>query len=317
MRIHPSNPVVHGLEGRPFQMAEQPLWYRDFNRDYPPYSICGRCQTCFPAFDLEFSWGSNNPTKVTVNPDPLDETLPRPDWCYIFDSIRLTRQAIRRTGDNLTQVDPDGTPWHVPAGPMLAYTSCHWANQVRQLGSVRQVIAPDAPAGTAKTPTLNNIFNLQWFLFYGNSASCIFSPVPEVIADVDTNQIITEPLYFDSHVTGENIVNSGEFVRADFITVDEANQNLGFHLQGWTLALLKRQIVTPHNLPNEGHLYETFRPFAAYQLFRTEEERLREYDNLDRVAGPVFNCRADNKWEIAFNPIRLPPHTIRTIPAGP
>lgn len=200
MRVLPSNPAVHGLESRPFQMAEQPLWYRDFNRDYPPYSICGRCQTCFPAFDLEFSWGPNKPTKVTVNPDPLDFTLPQPDWCYIFDSIRLTRQPIRQVGDDGSHIG------HLlGAGPPLAYTSCHWSNPVHQLGSIRHVVPPDAPLGAAPIETLNVIFNLQWFLFYGNSMDCINGIVPQTLNEVSQGQIIISPLDKDSDVdvTGE------------------------------------------------------------------------------------------------------------------
>lgn len=282
----PSNPVVHGLEGRPFQMAEQPLWYKDYNRDPVPYSICGRCQTCFPAFDLEFTWGANKPTKVTP-PTILEnpEDVPREDWHYIFGSIRLTRQPIRQVGD-----DPTHIGHQLSAGPPLAYTCCHWSNPRTQFGSVRQVIAPDAPAGTPATPALNQIFNLQWFLFYGNSMNCINGIVPLTISDIEEAQIISEPLDEDS-----------------FVEVSGTLDSSGGNLTGWCLALLKREIFLTLPLPTVR-----YRAFALYHLPPPE--------NQDTEQGPslaVFNCRSSSVWDIAFNPLNLPPHTIRTVPAGP
>ena len=280
----PSNPVMHGLEGRSLQVAEAPV-FSPFKDDLGTFSLCGRCHSCFPALDIEFTWGFNKPTKVTVNPTSLPD-LPRIDWCYAYDSIRLVRSPIKQVGSFASHQD-----FLLLSGPSLTYTVCHWKSQY--LGSTRKVIPQSAPAGITYITELNTIPNLQWFLFYGNTMGCITAPPPELPADLDTEQIIPIPLEHDSLVSG-----SGEFL-PDELTGDVASPTFG-EIKGWCLALVRRRIRGNPAAP-------IFTPYSLYQLSPPENP----------ASLAVYNCRGANSWEQVFNPLNLPAHTIRTLPVGP
>lgn len=280
----PSNPVMHGLEGRTQQVAE----YHAFPpfKDKDLFSLCGRCQACFPAFTLGFTWGVNKQTKVTVNPT-FQPDRPRPDWCYIFDSIILTRKKIIQVGAYKNHTD-----FMLHSGPPLTYTSCYWSSQY--FGPTRRVVAPTAPMGTPYSETLNSIPNLQWFLFYGNTIDCITGTVPEAPADLDTLQFITTPLEYDSRVSG-----SGDPTQED-------GGDFSGDIVGWCLALLRRRIKASDPGDPSSPLIVTYSAYAMYQVDQPPEQE-----------QPIFDCRGSNNWKLVFNPLNLPTHSIETIPTGP
>lgn len=332
-----SNPVLGG-DPRSIQVLDQPLWTQLSAADPAKRSVCGRCLAVPPKWHLYFKWGDNPPTmsttKLAASPDLLPEAgdfsqLPvREDWWYIFDNISLLKQAIRQPGDDYVQnvdkaniSDYYGTeipptppfPYNKPLGPPLAYTCHNWMNPVRQLGSVRQaILTTGSPPETSIISVLNPIPNLQWVLTYVKDLSAITGPVPDTIESVDTSMFVNET-----------------------DVLDLPSESDGY--SGWVLALVRRKIgggetdggifvrdlstsaggLIPELFPPGGTtaVSTSFRPYATYRLYRTDEEKTLA--ETEAVSDPTFNCRGPNIWELAFNPLMLRPHLIHMIPMGP
>lgn len=125
---------------------------------------------------------------------------------------------------------------------------------------------------------------------------CINGIVPQTLNEVSQGQIIISPLDKDSDVdvTGELDFSGGS-------------------LTGWCLALLKREIVRPAAGPyDDPSAYVKYHAYALYHLSPPENQ-----PTSGMPSSAVFNCRSNNVWVPAFNPLLLPEHTIRTIPVGP
>lgn len=300
-----SNPIANSLENRPLPMAEAPLWLLE---NYPeaPLStpvrpnkkgyiqtVCGNCQSMPSAFDLLFNWSSNNQTKVT-----LPGTVPnlRDDWCYIFDSIRLERRALIQPG-----ILSPHSQWLIHATAPLTNANCNWAGQL--LGPTRKVVLPSTPAGTPPAVLSNAIPNLQWFLFYSNDGNSINGTVPFVPSDFDTSLLVPDPLNFDSLVSG-----SGTIVNPNTFSADGWPDPPT--ITGWCLALVKRQIIKLDPFDPFSPETVVFAGFALYQLLSPPP--LSDGTTLT----PVFKCQDRNTWQLAFNPLDFPQHTIVTVPSA-
>lgn len=172
-----------------------------------------------------------------------------------------------------------GETYLTAATAPLTYVNCHWASQY--FGSTRKT-PQDVLDGTSTT---NDIPNLQWFLFYCKSIDSISGDVPASQAEVDLSLITSVALSTDSSVE-EN----------DSSDPDGPGPNIA----GWILALVRRRVLG------------TFPPsvqFNPYALYKLPQPTFSEQ--------ACFLCRDRNLWELAFNPLNLPPHTIQTIPVGP
>lgn len=223
----PSNPVTYGLENRSFQAMEQPTWI-EFWPNGKTFSICGDLQTAPPAFDVAFSWGANSETKTT-----LPGTVPglRSDWCYLFDSIRMVREAMLQPANI-----PIRSDWARQCPANLQSANCHWASQL--FGPTRQVVLPAAPAGTAQLTQLNDIINAQWFLFYCNDSASILGTPAFTVDEFSTELFVEDLLPFASVVTD------------------------GTFFEGWVVALTKRII----GLDDPENPTPVFHALLLYQL---------------------------------------------------
>lgn len=279
-------------------MAEAPLWllqnYQDAPTSTPPsastadpsdlslYSnlanvqtICGRCQSLPTAYDLKVTW----------------ETPPPAQFAYIFDSIRLNRTLIQQPGLLVSNSD-----WVTKAPPPLSNACCNFSSRI--LGATRQVISPAEGPGIPTTTVENPIFNLQWFLFYGNSSDCISGPVPYSASDFDTTLLNADPLASDSAFN--NTSN-------DPLALAPAS------VSGWCLVFLHRNIAAAGDQNTV-----TFDNYGMYQL----KPKLWYVDEItdpptSHYHKPVYKCGTSNEWVLALNSLDLPQHTIRTIPVGP
>lgn len=329
-----SNLAGNGYFPKPDYMADGPLWLLDNYADATPsdpapdgtqyvQTVCGRCATMPTGYDLEFTWGSNNATKVTLNSTINNATLPQPDWCYIFQSIRLTRQKLIQPG----LLQP--TDYLISAPPPMASACCYF--QSDNMGPTRQVGAAGLPPVTQP----NAIVNMQWFLFYGNSIDAISGAIPVTPTDFDLGLLVPNAFpAFDSLVTG-----SGSFdgIDAPYNVPPPPNEDdeddppqITQQVQGWCLALVRRFVLINSqdfplppeflalikgfgiHLPSDpnSQAYVVYYPYALYGL--TPYTRPAGVP----IAIPVFNCRGTNTWDLRFNGIALPPHTIRTLPVG-
>lgn len=300
-----SNPIANSLDNRPLPMAEAPLWlvntYPEAPISVPVHpnkngyiqTICGICQSMPSAFDLLFSWSSNNQTKTT-----LPGTVPglRNDWCYIFDNIRLERRALIQPG-----ILSPHSQWLLHATAPLTNANCNWAGPF--LGPTRKVVPPTSPPGTVPFVEVNAIANLQWFLFYGTSGEAINGPVPFTPDEFNTSLLVPNALDPDSSVSGTGTIDNPNSLSPDGWPDPPA-------IKGWCLALIKRQIVKLD--PFDPFSPETviFRGFALYQLLSPPPLS----DGTELPA--VFNCQGRNTWELAFNPLDFPQHTIITVPSA-
>ena len=251
--------------------------------------------------------------------------MPRPDWCYIFDNIRLVRTLISQPG---LIVSP--ATWCREAPPPLSNACCNYSSQL--LGSTRQVVSPDAPSGTKTVTELNFIPQLQWFLFYGGSSDAIFGPVPYTPSDFDTSLLNPDPLTYDSLYTPPSL---------------DPTDLTPPSVTGWCLAIVLRNIYDP-NAPSDGNVnilplipfspeiapsagdlpnVVQFTSIAMYALTPPDPIYSTPPDPeadppvvgvlADNQATALFNCSGLNSWSLTYNPLQLPTHTIQTIPIGP
>ena len=165
-----STPVIHGLEGRSLQAADQPVWLKQA-------ACIGYCQTTFPAFDLSFGWGAEPPS---FGPPPEAPMGPDPSWRELFTDQRIVRRPIKQVY------------WDPPAfvNTQSLYTNCtvYWEGRL--------------------TNNDGNYLNTRWYLFYTNKR--LFGTPPatqEQILQADSQPIPLEDtessVVFDNDTIGD------------------------------------------------------------------------------------------------------------------
>lgn len=278
----PSN-LVHSLDCRSYQAAEQPVWLNS-------PSVSGYCSAVIPAQDMWFKWGTRDWTLSTKSlPDGQD--IPRNDLRYFFDNERLVRTPIKQYIPWIT------TPALNPIYPVLNYACCNWTGPLFGAGE--------------------SVLNMRWHLAYVKSINAFNAQISAddnatSLASLITNSQVSAPLS-----DTDSLTTSGGLLQDDGTFADPGSA------KGWVLCLMHYIIKgQAGNYYIEWHCYGAYQLHPENQKYYASAPTSVVIPPLIKDAKgtspqPMFNCIDRNLWMPIHNPLNFPAHLIQTRPIGP